>query len=372
MLVIISGYNQRAVIAFIRKLEAIGVRDYVIIASGEKDPIFLTRYASKVSYTRKNACLSKTELYGVFGRIRQERPDEPVVIVPSTEALNRFLVENRAEIEALGLVVPLVPLETYQTISDKRSFWELCRQSGFNVPELIPLSDEFTRKYVAKPLTYLSAHGECLNPQIVDNREKHAVFLKEYSPDDFDIQEFVEGESYYLLYYLSRDGVNCKYSQKNLLQQPGGKSIIAAESAEMHRNKIADDYIGMLRSIGFWGFIMIEIRKQQNDFYMIEANPRLWGPSQLYVDAGVPFIEAFLHDCGILDEVRTDAEPHRTYYFWSGGLSRKKLENDTESVWLVKNRNEMFDRIDAFNSADIFNRPDTARLFQAEMNGKKD
>lgn len=371
MLVIISGYNQRAVIAFIRKIEEIGVRDYVIIASGEKDSIFLTRYAPKVCYTRKNACLCKTELYDVFGKLKKEHPDEPVVIVPSTEALNRFLVENRAEIEALGLVIPLVPLETYQTISDKRSFWELCQKSGFNVPELIPLSDEFTRKYVAKPRKYISSRGERLIPQIVDNKEKHAAFLKENSLEDFDIQEFVSGESFYLLYYLSRDGVDYKYSQKNLIQQPCGKSIIAAESAEMHRRKIADDYIRMLRSVGFWGFIMIEIRKHRNDLYMIEANPRLWGPTQLFVDAGVPFIEAFLHDCGILDEVRANAEPHKTYYYWSGGLSRKP-EDDTECVWLVRNKSEMFDYMDDFNSADIFNRPDTAGLFQAEMNGIKD
>ena len=372
MLVIISGYNQRAVIAFIRKLEEIGIGDYLIIASGEKDTIFLTRYAPKVYYTRKIASLSKPELYGVFGKIRNEHPGEDVVIVPSTEALNRFLVENRAEIEALGLIIPLVPRETYETISDKRSFWELCRRSGFNVPELIPLTDEFTRKYVAKPKQYVSSRGERLIPLIIDDREKHEAFLREYDPADFDIQEFVEGESCYLLYYLSRDGADYRYSQKNLLQQPGGKSIIAAESAELHREPIADDYIRLLRSIGFHGFIMIEVRKNGNDFRMIEANPRLWGPTQLYVDAGAPFIEAFLHDCGILDEVRPSAEPHKTYYYWSGGLSRKKLENDTESVWLVRNKNEMFDRMDDFNAADLFDRPDTTGLFQAELNGKKD
>jgi hypothetical protein len=36
---------------------------------------------------------------------------------------------------------------------------------------------------------------------------------------------------------------------------------------------------------GFYGLVMIEVKEYDNQFYMIEANPRLWGPSQLILDA---------------------------------------------------------------------------------------
>ena len=68
---------------------------------------------------------------------------------------------------------------------------------------------------------------------------------------------------------------------------------------------------------------MVEIKKQINVNYMIEANPRFWGPSQLFVDARMNFFEAFLHDFGFLPE---NPPPfnfinaiHKKY-FWFGGI----------------------------------------------------
>lgn len=50
MILIFSGFNPRAVLAFIRTLEKNNISDYGIIANGICDRIFLTKYASKVIY----------------------------------------------------------------------------------------------------------------------------------------------------------------------------------------------------------------------------------------------------------------------------------------------------------------------------------
>ena len=39
---------------------------------------------------------------------------------------------------------------------------------------------------------------------------------------------------------------------------------------------------------------------------MIEANPRFWGPSQLFVDAGFNLFESFLFDYNIIETLPLD------------------------------------------------------------------
>ena len=54
---------------------------------------------------------------------------------------------------------------------------------------------------------------------------------------------------------------------------------------------------------------MVEVKHLSNKNYMIEANPRFWGPSQLFVDAGINLFEAFLVDNGLLNKRLTFREP---------------------------------------------------------------
>ncbi len=57
IVVILSGYNIRAVISFIRTLENYGIK-YAIVAKNKNDQIFLTKYKNNVIFTRKNNELS--------------------------------------------------------------------------------------------------------------------------------------------------------------------------------------------------------------------------------------------------------------------------------------------------------------------------
>ena len=56
MIVIFSGYNNRAVVSFIRTLEKNKI-NYVVIARDNKDPIFYTAYKDNVVLTRESQCL---------------------------------------------------------------------------------------------------------------------------------------------------------------------------------------------------------------------------------------------------------------------------------------------------------------------------
>jgi hypothetical protein len=99
---------------------------------------------------------------------------------------------------------------------------------------------------------------------------------------------------------------------------------------------------------------------------MIEANPRLWGPSQLFVDSGVPLFEGFLCDNGF--DVKLSEKYQSTYsrYFWSGGF----IETMRKKKKLIFHDylNETFEEEFAlFFDADIYKRHDSINLYNNEL-----
>lgn len=366
VIVIFSGYNQRAIIAFLRCLSRNNISNYTIVASSSNDPIFKTQYKGKVFYTRQIKELNFDEIKSILERIKAISK-EKILIAPSTEALNRFFLSNRDVFEKLGCIIPLVNEDLYKIISDKNSFWKLCKDKGLLVPKIINLSNVFKDPYVAKPKEYLSHNGIVYSPILVTNQDIHNDFVSHYPTSDFDYQEFLSGESYYLLFYFSNDGFVYKYSQQNIAQQPNGKSILIAQSSDIHKQKISDEYVDLLNSLNFRGFIMIELRKYNNAYYMIEANPRFWGPSQLFEDANAKLFDYFLADYNYMDKSLIVLKPNFANYFWSGGF-KDSAEKDNDCSWLIKNKVSILKNINQYKKYDVYNRLDTIGIYDAERN----
>lgn len=365
VILVFSGYNQRAVITFLRCLNKNNIKNYSVIASSEKDTILKTQYCGKVDYIRKKKELDLNEILSAVDNILKQKGARTALIAPSTESLNRFLLYNRDVFEAHNCIIPLVDKKTYETVSDKRSFWELCRNNGFTVPEIGEMPEVYSVPFVAKPKKYTASDGNTYSPIIVRNESEYHKFSSQYSSVDFDIQEFVDGESFYLLYYLAKNGTDHAFSQINYAQQPGGKSIVAAQACNLYRNDICQEYAAMLRRIGFSGFIMIELCKCGEKYYMIEANPRFWGPSQLYADAGVLFMEYFLSDYGFLDNVFEKTPNLETKYFWGGGI-KGQLPEFSDCVWHGDGERMLKQDLADFMAVDIYNREDTLEIFECE------
>lgn len=370
MLIVFSGYNQRAVIAFLRTLRDNEVNNYAIIASSDEDPILLTDYVYKVVYVRKNKQLSLPEIWFAIQQAYDTYKENSCMIVPSTEALNRFLLQNRCFFEAKGCTIPLVDEEMYASISDKEKFWKICDQNGLCVPELITCNDGYRVPFVAKPKRYFASDGRVYSPVIVRSEKEYTEFMGQYDTDDFDLQEYISGTSYYLLFFFSKTGAVYKFSQENYMQQSGGKSMIAAGCSTLHLDEtITGKYEELFLQLGFTGLIMIELRKKEKDYYMIEANPRFWGPSQLFCDAGYNLFEYFLCDYGIIARPQTREIDYHMRYFWSGGLKGRSVE-DEDCMWLGNGKQEVTENLDSFLECDIYKRNDTIKVFEQESGNR--
>jgi len=362
-----SGFNQRAVVSFIRTLESVRI-PYSIIAKSAGDTIFKTEYGRRVEAVRTVTALDHDDLFRCLGDIRRQHPAGRLLIIPSAEALNRFLLDHPFELKALQCTVPLPGAELYRKLSDKYSFGKLCSDNGIAVPEELSGGSGLAMPYVAKPRRYVLSDGSIQAPVIVSDETGSDRFFESHRADDFYFQQYIGGKSYYLLYYFYQDGSAERWSQQNLVQQHGGRSMIAAVGASLHREPVADQFERMLSAACYRGLIMIEVKEQGGKYYMIEANPRLWGPSQLFVDSGINFFESLLADYGLLASRPVHNAVEGKRYFWFGGLLETLREGHLPDYHQYAAEQLQAD-LPAWMAADIYCRPDTNNLFCHECSG---
>ena len=340
--------------------------DYAIIARNDSDPIFQTRYGANVIYVRTSDTLDLALLERCVDMAKSACHADRVLIAPSTEALNRFLLEQREALMAVQAVIPLSDKSCYESISDKAAFTELCKVAGMLVPLEYPRLELAPLPFVAKPRQYTGTDGKAHSPVLVFDEAQRKSFMARFNPEDFYFQEYVEGDSVYLLYYLTTGGQVYRFSQENLVQQPEGKSILAARSAHHHEEAISSEYEALLRSIGFTGLVMVELRLCASGYCMIEANPRFWGPSQLFVDAGVNFFTYLLQDYGLCEPQSQVPATNEVKYLWFGGLF-ESLKNGGELSFIGIAPNSFYADFYEWMSHDVYKRNDSLNAFRREL-----
>ena len=203
---VISGYNIRAVVAFCRWATAHDVK-FHIIAKSKEDPIFLTDYKDRVCFTRDSPQLRHEHFHTWVDSLCRKNDYQRIILLPSTEYLNRFLLENRNSIESWDCIIPLVDERLYKNISDKYSFVKLCKAYGLDIPAEFNHIPEHL-PFVAKPRSNYTAEGNQLTPHLIHNSQDLENFCSNYEANDYFFQQFVDGRSFYLLAYIGKNGLD--------------------------------------------------------------------------------------------------------------------------------------------------------------------
>ncbi len=316
--IIFSGYNQRAVVAMCRTLSTCGI-DFFIIACSMSDTILLTKYASNVAVVRRTQALEVDEICSCIESVRGET-SRTFLIAPTSEAMNVFLLSNRRRLESSGGMLPLVSERLYRTVSNKASFSNECRKRNLAVPAELEVSESIILPVVAKPKQNMSPDGRTIYPKLIDTEKEWANHLCDPDRNLYFVQKYVHGTSYYLQFYFYSTGRVNRCSMRNLVQQPGGKSIVAAEPASIHNEPIGDSYADLFGAMNFTGLVMVEVIHADNQYFMIEANPRMWGPAQLMLDAGTNLYVSLINDYFGTDHSLEicGRRAHPLYFWWAG------------------------------------------------------
>ena len=156
-----------------------------------------------------------------------------------------------------------------------------------------------------------------------------------------------------------------KFSQENFIQQSEGKSILAAKSSDFHLTDYSSMYEGLFKKLKYRGLVMIEVKVNDRNLLMIEANPRFWGPSQLFVDANINFFNAMLYDYGLLSKkpMQQSNSLENILYYWNDGTSY--LNNNINKIAFHNYSKEQFlEESTLWEQSNILNRNDTKKIHQ--------
>jgi predicted ATP-grasp superfamily ATP-dependent carboligase len=249
-------------------------------------------------------------------------------------------------------------------VSDKYSFGKLCEANGISTPIEFDDPPSFY-PFVLKPKHYIKQVRALDKPVIISSSDDADRYLEELSFGEYYFQEFVEGKSIYLLFYFFKDGNHRVYSQENLIQQNNGGSIILAKSANYHLENIARKFEQLFIGIGFRGLIMVEVRLRGEEYYMIEANPRLWGPSQLILDSGMDLFESLCQDNELIEQGGKQNYKPDTWYFWSGGWMAD-LRNGSKPVYHNFSAREFAGSYLQVVESEVYLKPDSINIYLQE------
>jgi hypothetical protein len=318
-----SGTNERAVLALLRAIGKLG-QQAAVVARSAADPILSSAYRDLVVAVRDNDALSVPLLAGHIEQTKAKFGARRVTLVPISEFFNTFLLNHKAALEAIdGVRVPLVDPSLYAKLTNKASATDFFAQAGVMAPPEYASIGDAVVPFVAKPKCNVDGK-RVLYPVLVKNEADLAAFRASEDPSHYFFQHFVTGRSFYLLAYFARTGEVFCSSQENLAQQPGGKSIVLARTADFHASDVGVKLRRALSQCGYFGFAMIECIVGDDGAYFIEMNPRPWGPLDLCLNHDCGIVEAFVGDWATDDATayqgRRLSRARAATYLWTGGI----------------------------------------------------
>lgn len=345
---IFSGYNQRAVIALCRYFKNIN-QPFVIVSSGVEDFIYLTDYKNNVVLERTDKTLT-IELFRKISSLY----DGELVYCPTSEFLNMFILENADSFQKIGMATGMPAKESYDIITSKWSSQELLKDlTDIKIIETLDV-DKAQVPCVVKPYKNVML-DRVLYPLICYSQESLKIAKGKINKNEYFIQRFIDGQSYYFCAYLLRNGSFKGYWQENILQQPNGKSIVLAKVCD-NPGLNEDILMNIISKVGYFGPLMIEFIKELDNFYYIEINPRFWGPLQLANDMNPQILDAYLEEWfgRTVTSYKTDASG---FYAWNHGAQSQCLRKYPAII-------NLHDVKDLLLENDVYSRQDTINLSQ--------
>lgn len=309
-----SGHNDRAVVALCRFFDQASL-PFVIAAAGQQDAIHRTSWASRVLLNRPDAVVNLALFQALI-----KAHGGPLIYVPTTEFINAFVLSNRVALQAMGLEIGLPDQAIYEALTGKHSSQSVLTKMCTSL-RLPAAQDIQTPRApcVLKPRENV-AGGRVWYPLLCRSPAELDQVLTGLDRSAYFAQDFIIGQSHYLCAYLARDGRTASFWQTNLMQQPGGKSIVLARSGA---NPGLDEAT-LMRALLDWGYhgpFMMEVIQADTGLFYIEVNPRFWGPLQLALDVCPQILALYAHDHGF--EVATPAAlpADQAWYAWAHGAA---------------------------------------------------
>lgn len=361
--ILFAGAPDRSVITCVRSLDRANI-PFIIIPPNQGSTINWekTPYLDSLVDSYYPPIDKSEEFVEFLTKIGQD--GEKRILYLTSERMTRQLSKHKDTLEKNNVIFPAPNIQKYKTIADKSSFYTIGEKHDFNLPQKFEdLPESYDKSFVAKPKKNVSEKGHSLSVYLIDSQRQLKRFQNRESKKEYFFQEYLDGPSYYYCGLYNHGKPIASIGQKTVLQQPDGRSVIKAHPVKLP-NKIRQKTEQMLQGVDWHGAIMIEFIKSNDQWYLIEANPRFWGPLQLCVDNDVDLPK-------LLYEIEaTNTIPEKTEPKYKFGYLRKNAHY--KGYWIKLATGGSFkrspeDNLGQYQYLDVWNRNDTKPIYRRKL-----
>lgn len=287
---LICDVNPRACIAIIRALDNSGITALIGLREGSRK---ITTFINYVRIRKTKIVYYNDDSKDVFinSMLKIKEQNGSYLVLPTGEKLMRWALSGKALLSAHGITIPTVSLEIYELVSNKASLLSYAKNFGLlSPPEMVDIPEVYQFPYVVKPKKFDLCDIQVLSvPFLTQNPAAHKKLLeKKLDLKKHFIQEYLDGPSFYYCALYVQGVISLRFAQQTLIQEPNGGSVIKAIPCDLPEDLI-QKIDSMFNELRWNGVMMLELKKSDSNFYLIECNPRFWGPLQCAIDNDVNF-----------------------------------------------------------------------------------
>jgi hypothetical protein len=360
--------NQRASIAIIRSFKKTNLKILLGISSNKiSSNLFLKYFLNLKNFKVVKIDIISKESF-IHSLINITNVDEKLFFLPTSEKLLRWCLESKDILKYNKVLLPTDDIHKYEILSNKQSFVEIVQKYNIDVPiQLNFVPTEFLEPFVIKPSFCDPSNPQILSTPILIEKKRHFSDLQKLKINKnlHFAQKYINGPSFYYCAHYNNGKISLNFSQQTILQEPDGGSVVIAIPS-----KLPDDLIKKIDLLMFdleWnGVMMIEFKFQDNKWYAIECNPRLWGPLQLSLDNGVNFSLELIKNYFDIESSNNNIKVDKYNYVWLSGFINALILRIIKGKKIQFYRPVYLKKIN-YKFKDIWLRSDTVIYFFIEL-----
>lgn len=329
MKVLVTDGANRVALAVVRALGRAGAE----IAVVEQDRFALKTPASfRSKYVSRHDVLPTLRDDGEFLEALAERASGFDIVLPVSTNVALACAAQREKIPAR---LPIPPAALLRRANDKSAALAVARKVGVPIPVTYAPEDDEELEGVLERLRFPAVvklrddAGTVLEPgqryavgRTADDVRQAYRSLHALKPFPL-IQEKVEGPGYGVGILADQGKVLAAFAHRRIREYPvsGGPSTLCVSVVDDRLTGYAASVIGEL---GWTGVAMVEFKKD-DDYRLMEINPRFWGSMALATRAGVNFPELLCRRA--MGETIGDAPGYQA------GVKLRFLPLDAAAAW---------------------------------------
>jgi hypothetical protein len=179
---------------------------------------------------------------------------------------------------------------SFQTLNDKNRLMQLCQRCRIKVPRCFEDFEEAAFPLVIKPKVSASAKGV----KYFSDANSFEKYRKKADLGNFLMQEYIKGVGVGYSVFAVAGEIRFGYGHKRLAEYPinGGSSMYRDSYEDQRMAEVAGRII---KETCWSGFAMFEFKlTEDNELYLIEVNPRIWGSINQGLQNGVNYFSVLL------------------------------------------------------------------------------